>query len=219
MSPGYKATSPPGCYVSVLGRSIHTLTMTNNEHFCVLATFTHLVPRPFCPSICHLMWRKPGKTGHVQWRTRMFGGWVEVWHVPSVQLWSGFLNPRNIPKTAWCRVLSCSIVRDCDWQCTHLHMSTQRQGTSLTFLACPSLIPSSAQTWPCLIQPLGKPLSLPVYSLPPLPIPRLFVMWRKACTHDTVPSLMSHLPDMKIAMPQNSRHLCSSQCVSWGTKI
>ena len=27
MSPGYKATSPPGCYISVLGRSIHILTI------------------------------------------------------------------------------------------------------------------------------------------------------------------------------------------------
>ena len=38
--------------------------------------------------------------------TWTLGGRVEEWHIHSVQLWGGFLNPRNVAKTAWCQPLS-----------------------------------------------------------------------------------------------------------------
>jgi len=38
---------------------------------------------------------------HVQWRTWTLGGRLEERQIPSVQLWSGFLNPWNVARTAW----------------------------------------------------------------------------------------------------------------------
>ena len=59
--------------------------------------------------------------------TWMLGGHVEEWQIPSIQLWGGFLNHKNVVKTAWCHSFTCGSSRNVSL----LHMSTHNPGTSL----------------------------------------------------------------------------------------
>ena len=67
-------------------------------------------------------------------------GCVEEWHLPSVQLWSGFMNSRNMPRlpgvsysvTQWSVVaISSALTRGFSGNVPLLHMSTQCPGTTL----------------------------------------------------------------------------------------
>ena len=69
------------------------------------------VPRPFHihPSLAACS-TNAWQTDHMQWHAWTLGGHVEEWHIPSVQLWSGFLNKKYRQNCLIYQVLSHSMV-------------------------------------------------------------------------------------------------------------